>query len=124
MKIKVSLLITAVGILKTIDMTKMKLSTSYKVSQVLKKCEEAIQHFQTVRVKLAEKYGTLSEDATHYEFDTDEAKESFQDDLSEVMESEVEMDVKLIHIDLLDDYLDIEPGNVDFVSWFIEGLES
>lgn len=123
MKIKVSLLITAVGILKAIDMTKMKLSTSYKVRQVLNKCEDAIQDFQAVRVGLAEKHGTLSEDKTHYEFDKDEDKEAFQSALVLVMEDEIDMDIKAIHIDLLDDYLDIEPSNVNFVSWFIEGLE-
>ena len=123
MKIKVSLLITAVGILKAIDMTKMKLSTSYKVRQVLNKCEDAIQDFQTVRIQLAEKYGTLNEEKTQYEFAGDIEREAFQDELSEVMEDEIDMDIKTIHIDLLDDYLDIEPGNVEYVSWFIEGLE-
>jgi len=123
MKIKVSLLITAVGILKAIDMTKMKLSTSYKVRQILNKCEDAIQDFQTVRIQLAEKHGTLNEEKTQYEFSTDESKEAFQDELSEVMEDEIDMDIKTIHIDLLDDYLDIEPGNIEYVSWFIEGLE-
>ena len=123
MKIKVSLLITAVGILKAVDTTKMKLSTSYKVRQILNKCEDAIQDFQTVRVSLAEKYGTLSNDKTHYEFPDDKDKTAFQDELQEVMNDEIEMDIKPIHIDLIDDYLEIEPSNVDFVSWFIEGLE-
>jgi hypothetical protein len=123
MKIKVSLLITAVGILKAIDMTKMKLSTSYKVRQILNKCEDAIQDFQAVRINLAEKHGKLNEEETQYEFSTDESREAFQDELSAVMEDEIDMDIKPIHIDLLDDYLDIEPSNVDYVSWFIEGFE-
>jgi len=79
MKIKVSLLITAVGILKAIDMTKMKLSTSYKVRQILNKCEDAIQDFQAIRIQLAEKHGKLNEEQTQYEFSTDEAREAFQD---------------------------------------------
>ena len=123
MKIKVSLLITAAGILKAIDMTKMKLSTSYKVRQILNKCEDAIQDFQAIRIQLAEKHGKLNEEQTQYEFSTDEAREAFQDELSEVMEDEIDMDIKAIHIDLLDDYLDIEPSNVEYVSWFIEGFE-
>ena len=123
MKIKVSLLITAVGILKAIDMTKMKLSTSYKVRQILNKCEDDIQDFQAIRIQLAEKHGKLNEEQTQYEFSTDEAREAFQDELSEVMEDEIDMDIKAIHIDLLDDYLDIEPSNVEYVSWFIEGFE-
>ena len=123
MKIKVSLLITAVGILKSIDMTKMKLSTSYKVRQVLNKCEEAIQGFEDKRVVLAEKYGTLSEDKTHYSFETDESKASFQEELSKVMDDEIDIDIKPIPLELLDDYINIEPGNVPFVEWFISGLE-
>jgi len=39
------------------------------------------------------------------------------------MEDKIDMDIKAIHIDLLDDYLDIEPSNVEYVSWFIEGFE-
>ena len=122
MKVKVSLLVTAVAILKTIDTTKMKLSVSYKVKQVLKKCEGAIQDFEAKRVALAEAHGTLSEDKTHYAFDEDEARESFQSGMKEIMEDEIDIDIRPIPIDLIDDYIDIEPHNVEFVEWFITGL--
>lgn len=123
MKVKVSLLITAVAILRTIDITKMKLSTSYKVRKVLTECQSAVSDFETKRVALAEQHGKLSEDASHYTFEKDEDKDAFQAKMMELMEDEVDIDVKPIPIDLLDEYINIEPNNVPYVEWFVSGLE-
>lgn len=123
MKVKVSLLITAVGILKTIDITKMKLSTAYKVRHVFDSSELAIKDFETQRIALAEKHGTMSEDSTHYIFETEKDKEKFQAGMLEIMEDEIDIDITPIPIDIIDDYITIEPSNVPFVEWFISGLE-
>lgn len=123
MKIKVGRIVTAVGILKTVDTTKLKLSTAYQVKQVLNKCEEAITDFESRRIELAKEYGTLNEDEQFYNFETDEAKQNFQDGLQELLEDEIDLDIKKIPIELLDDYITIEPSNIDFISWFISGLE-
>ena len=123
LKIKVSLLVTAVGILKTIDLTKMKLSTSYKVRQVLSNSELAIQDFESRRKSLAEEHGSLNKAGTHYEWENEEDKESFQKGMTELMNDEIDIDIKPIPYELLDNYINIEPGNIPFVEWFISGLE-
>ena len=123
MKVKASLVVTAVGILKSIDLTKMKLSTSYKVRQILKNCEEALGDFEQRRVKLAEEYGTLNEAGDKYDFADDEAAQAFQDGMNALLDDEFDIKIKKIHVDLLDEYIDIEPTNVDLVAWFIDGLE-
>lgn len=123
MKVKVSILVTAVGILRSIDTTAMKLSTSYKVRQVLNESQNAITDFEAKRVSLASKYGTLSEDKSHYLFATDAAKETFQSHMNALMDDEVDIDIKRIPIELLDDYIIIEPSNVPYVEWFVSGLE-
>ena len=123
MKIKASLIVSAVGVLKAIDTTKMKLSTSYKVKTVLAACPLAIEDFEAKRVKMAEEHGTMSKDKTHYEFKKKGSQEAFQKEMKAVLDDDIDMDVKKIHISLIDDYLDIEPGNIMLVEWFIDGLD-
>jgi len=123
MKIKVSLLITAVSILKSIDTTKMKLSTSYKVRQILNACEDAVQDFEAKRVSIAEAHGTLNEAKTQYDFKDGSAKAEFQKKLQEVMDDDIDIKITKIPVDLLDDYITIEPTNIPYVEWFISGLK-
>ncbi len=123
MKVKVSLLITAVSILRTIDTTKMKLSTSYKVRQVLKEAQDATSDFETKRVTMAEKHGKLSEDKTHYTFETDVEKDAFQVQMQALMNDEIDINITKIPVHLIDDYINIEPSNVPYVEWFVSGLK-
>jgi len=124
MKIQASLIVSAVGVLKAIDTTDMKLSTSYKVKTVLAACQLAVEDFEAKRVKMAEKHGTLSEDKSHYEFTKDGSNEAFQKEMQSVLDDKIEMDVNKIPFELLDDYITIAPANVQFVEWFISGLEA
>lgn len=123
MKVKVSRIVSAVGVLRAIDTTKMKLSTSYKVKLVLGACQTAIEDFEAKRKTLAETHGTLSEDKTHYDFKDEDAQEAFQAGMQEMMDDEVDIDVTPIPLELVDEHLQIEPANVELVSWFIAGLE-
>jgi hypothetical protein len=123
MKVKASLIVSAVGILKSIDTTAMKLSTSYKVKTVMAACQLAIEDFEVKRVAIAEKHGTMSKDKTHYEFKKKGSQALFQKELAEILEDVIEMDVKKIHVDLLDDYIDIPPQNIELISWFVDGLD-
>jgi len=123
MKIKASVIVSAVGVLQAIDTTEMKLSTSYKVKTIMAACQLAIEDFEKKRLALAEKHGTLSKDKSHYDFKKKGSQEAFQKEIQVVLDDEIDIDVKPIHIDLIDDYLTIAPGNMKLVEWFIEGLE-
>ena len=123
MKVKVSLLVTAVAILRTIDFTKMKLSTAYKVRQVLAKCQDAVSDFENRRMSLAKELGELNEEKDRYIFADKEKEQSFRDQLQEWMDEDMDIDITPIPVDLLDDYITLEPTNVPFVEWFISGLE-
>jgi hypothetical protein len=125
MKIKASLIVSAVGVLKSIDTTAMKLSTAYKVKTVLAACSVAIEDFEAKRVKMAESHGELSEDKTHYKFEKKGSQEAFQKEMQEMLDDEIELDIKKkIPLELIDDYLTIAPGNVNLVEWFIDGLDA
>ena len=123
MKVKVSLLVTAVAILRTIDFTKMKLSTAYKVRQVLAKCQDAVSDFENRRMSLAKELGELNEEKDRYIFADKEKEQSFRDQLQEWMDEDMDIEITPIPVDLLDDYITLEPTNVPFVEWFISGLE-
>ena len=123
MKIKASLILNAVSILKTLDTTAMKLSTSYKVKTILNACQFGIEDFEAKRIKMAETHGTLSEDGSHYEFTKKGSQEAFQKDLNEMLDDDIDISFQKIPLALIDDYLVIAPANIKFVEWFIEGLD-
>jgi hypothetical protein len=124
MKVKLSLLVTAVAILRTIDFTKMKLSTAYKVRQVLAKSQDAISDFENRRISLARELGELNEEKDRYIFtDKEKEEQSFRDQLQEWMDEDMDIDITPIPVDLLDDYITLEPTNIPFVEWFITGLK-
>lgn len=124
MKIKAATIVSAVGVLKAIDTTAMKLSTSYRVKKVLGSCQVAIEDFEAKRIKLAEEHGTLAKDKTHYKFTKKGSQEAFQKRMEEMLEDEIDIDVsEKIPLELLDDYIEIEPNSIEFIAWFIEGLE-
>ena len=125
MKIKASLIVSAVGVLKAIDTTDMKLSTSYKVKTILAACQLAVEDFEAKRIKMAEKHGTLVEDKTHFEFTKKGSQEAFQKEMQTILDDNIDMGIiKKIPLELIDDYITIAPGNVQYVEWFISGLEA
>lgn len=124
MKIKASLIVSAVGVLKAVDTTDMKLSTSYKVKTIMAACQLAIEDFEAKRIKMAEKHGTLSKDKSHYEFAKKGSQEAFQKEMQVILDDNIDITIKKIPFVLLDDYLNIAPGNIQFVEWFISGLEA
>jgi hypothetical protein len=123
MKIKANTLVSSINIFKQIDMTKMKLSTAYKFRKILEEAEKAIGDFESRRMVIAEKHGTLSEDKTKYLFETETEKAAFQDELMELMDDEFELEITPIPLELVDDYITVEPAGVELISWAISGLE-
>lgn len=124
MKVKAGIIVSAVGVLRSMDTTKMKLSTSYKVKTVLAACQLAVEDFETKRREMAETHGTLSEDKTHYEFTEEGSQEAFQAEMQEMLDDEIDVDIKeKLPLALIDDYIEIAPQNVNLVEWFIDGLE-
>jgi hypothetical protein len=39
------------------------------------------------------------------------------------MDEDMDIDITPIPVDLLDDYITLEPTNIPFVEWFITGLK-
>lgn len=123
MKVKVQVLLSSLSILKALDTTNMKLSTSYKVRKVLNACQDALSDFDAKRTAIAENFGTLNKEKNQFMFETDEKKAEFQEKLTEILEDEIEMDVKPIPFELLDECINIPPADIALVEWFVEGLE-
>ena len=52
-----------------------------------------------------------------------ENKKEFQKNKKTMIDYDINIDIKKIPLELIDDYIVIEPSNVQFVEWFINGLE-
>lgn len=124
MKVKASLVVNAVGILKSMDLTKMRLSTAYKVRMVITNLQSVVEDFEGRRLALAQKHGELDEDKTRYNFPGVKDQEAFQEGMQALLDDELDIKLKKIPIDLIDDYVEIEPANVELVSWFVSGLQA
>jgi hypothetical protein len=108
------------GILKTIDTTKMKLSTSYKVKKVLNVCEDAVGDFEKRRIAMASSYGVLNEEKTYYLFEKEGSQEEFEKDMQSMLDDEIDISIEKIPLSLVDDLIVIEPAAIDMISWLID----
>lgn len=123
MKVKASVLVSSVAVFRQIDMTAMKLSVAHQLRKIIQEAESAIGDFEARRIKIAEKYGTLNEEKTQYLFDTDEDRENFQKELTELMDDEIDIKITPVPVELVDDYITIAPAAVEMVSWAVSGLD-
>jgi len=119
---KVSTLVGSVRTLEKVDATTLKLSTAYKINKILAECKLAVQDFEQRRLELAKTHGELSEDGQMYNF-TDESRVLFSEALQEILDDDVALDIKKIPYSELEDRLEVAPAEIQFVEWFIEGLE-
>jgi hypothetical protein len=83
---------------------------SYRLAKLIKAVNDELGVYNNERIKLCEKYGTLSDDKAKYDIhDT----ESFTNDTNELLSQEIELDVKPIEISGLElsaqDIINIEP---------------
>lgn len=122
MKVKAEILLQAVPILKNLDMMEMKLSVAHKMKKIIQEAQIAIEDVEARRIKLAETYGTLNEDKSKYEFEEGQ-HELFADELKKIFDEEIDLDIKPIPVELVDEHINIAPAGVGLVSWAITGLE-
>ncbi len=123
MKVKAQTLVQAVPLLQKLDFMDMKLSTAHKLRKILKEAQEAISDFEQRRIALAQEHGELNEEKTKYEFKTDEMQEQFQNKLQALLDEDLELDIKPIPIELVDDHINVAPAGVELLEWAVSGLD-
>lgn len=110
MNIKLIQILSARDTLSRLGERTLPVKQSYRLAKLIKAINNEMGVYEGERIKLCEKYGTLSEDKTKYDIHD---MEGFSRDSEELLNQEIELDIKLIDISDLElsaqDIISIEP---------------
>lgn len=110
MNTTINQLLTARDTLSRLAERTLPVKQSYRLAKLIKAVNNEMSVYDGERIKLCEKYGTLNQEQKQYDIND---KESFVKESTELLNQEVELDVKPIDITELElsaqDILNIEP---------------
>lgn len=110
MNTTINQLLTARDTLSRLAERTLPVKQSYRLAKLIKAVNDEMSVYDSERIKLCEKYGTLNQEQKQYDIND---KESFVRESTELLNQEVELDVKPIDITELElsaqDILNIEP---------------
>lgn len=110
MNIKLIQILSARDTLSRLGERTLPVKQSYRLAKLIKAINNEIGVYEGERIKLCEKYGTLSEDKTKYDIHD---MEGFSRDSEELLNQEIELEAKPIDISGLEltaqDIIKIEP---------------
>ena len=124
-KVKISELINSTEALQKLANTKLKAKLAWQVARLLKTADLEIQIFNDTRMNLIKKYADVDEDG---EIITDEKGNckisadnvtQFNTELSELLDTVIEMNVSKVSIDDLDN-ADFTPAEMNTLETFID----
>ena len=123
--VKIADLLNSTEVLQKLSKTQLKAKTAWQVSRVLKLAEEEIQTFNDTRMEVLKKYAEKDENG---ELITDENNNckiiqseitKFNNELTELLENEIELNVNKINIEDLND-IDFTPAEINALESFID----
>ena len=110
MNIKLIQILSARDTLSRLGERTLPVKQSYRLAKLIKAINNEMGVYEGERIKLCEKYGTLSEDKTKYDIHD---MEGFSRDSEELLNQEIELEAKPIDINGLEltaqDIIKIEP---------------
>lgn len=110
MNIKLIQILSARDTLSRLGERTLPVKQSYRLAKLIKAINNEMGVYEGERIKLCEKYGTLSEDKTKYDIHD---MEGFSRDSEELLNQEIELEAKPIDISDLElsaqDIINIEP---------------
>ena len=123
--VKISNLLNSTEVLQKLSKTQLKAKTAWQVSKVLKLAEEEMQTFNDTRMEVLKKYAEKDENG---ELITDENNNckimpdkisEFNDELTELLDNNIELNVNKINIEDLND-IDFTPAEMNSLEAFID----
>jgi len=117
MKLKIQEVLEAAPILKKITTFSLPVKAAYNIMRNMKKIESEIKPFEESRLQLVKKYG--KEDETGKTSVTEENLEDFYKDVASLLEEEIEVDIRLIKIDQLQE-VKLTPTEIQFIVFMLE----
>ena len=124
-KIKISQLINSTEALQKLANMQLKAKLAWNVSKLLKATDVEIQDFNETRLNLIKKYGEKDEAGRLITDENDNCKippekmSNFTNELTELVETEVDINANKIHIDDLEN-LDFTPADMAVLEAFID----
>ena len=110
MNVKLIQILSARDTLSRLGERTLPVKQSYRLAKLIKAINSEMGVYEGERIKLCEKYGTLSEDKTKYDIHD---MEGFTRDSEELLNQEIELEAKPIDISGLEltaqDIIKIEP---------------
>lgn len=124
-RVKLDSLISSVEALQKLSQTEMKARLAWQVTRLLKAADAEIQQFNETRMNLIKKYGEKDENGEIVVDDKNNCKiaedkvSDFTKELTDLAESEVEINANMIKIDDLD-ALEFKPAEMSALEQFID----
>ena len=117
MKLKIKEVLECIPVLKKLVNFSLPAKASYNIMRNMKKIEHEIKPFEESRMKLVEKYGKENEEGKISV--TEENLQSFYVEIASLFEEEIEVDVRTIKIEQLED-AKLTPNEIQFIDFMIE----
>lgn len=110
MKTTIKSILRATDTLSRLAKRTLPVKQSYRLAKLIKAVDAEISVYDSERIKLCERYGTLNKEKNNYDIND---RDGFNEDIKELQGQEVELDVKPVEIDGLElsaqDIINIEP---------------
>lgn len=110
MKTTIKSILSATDTLSRLVKQTLPVKQSYKLAKLIKAVDAEISVYDSERIKLCERYGTLNKEKNNYEIND---RDSFNEEIKELQSQEVELDIKPVEIGGLElsaqDIINIEP---------------
>jgi len=101
MKVKIREILESSSVLQKLTTTSLPVKTSYNILRNTRKISQEIEPFEKARTELVAKYGT--EDESGKIVVTDSNLQIFYKEVGELLDEEIEVDIRPIKIDDLSD---------------------
>lgn len=123
--VKIADLLNSVDVLKALADKDFKAKLAWSISRLLQAAEKEIQNFNETRYALIRKYGTkdendklITDENGNCKIEADVVTE-FNDELNELVNTEVEINANKINISLIED-LEFTPSEMAVLSPYLE----
>lgn len=123
--LKISALVDATEVLQKLAQKSLKAKVAFQVSRLLKEADKEVKEFNDTRIKLINKYGEKDETGELKVDETGncrippESMTEFNNEMSELLNSEIEINANKLNFDDLGD-VEFTPSEVIVLEPFVE----
>lgn len=118
LEVKLAQLVASAPALGRLCAEKAPARITFTLARVTKSINSELETYEKTRMSLLEKYGTLSEDKSHYKFESREQSEKFELELKELLETPVSLQHSPLALDQLET-VSVSAADLMALDWLI-----